>query len=146
MPSKQDVLREMGFKPAASLEEALNSDFIIDISYGSVNDIAIYAVTKKAEIKADVLCLRDTVIRHTASTDNLSQIFVDDFIFQTIKNEKSWQRCPYSFSKEDIEKTQKLWVLDPEVKRGTPAWRVHLRERVAFLRRYEKDMAEYSIF
>jgi len=144
MMPKQEVLREMGFKPIASLEEALKSDFIIDTCFGSANDIAIYAVTKKAEIKSGVLYLNDTIIRHIMSTDNLRQITLDDYIAYHISIGNTDYKCPYSFTQEEVEKKHNLWILDSEVKRGTPAWKAHLRERIAFLRRYKKDMAEYS--
>ena len=142
--SKQEVLREMGFKPVDSLEEALNSDFIIDTSFGSKNDIAIYAVTKKAKIRSGILCLNDTILRHISSTDNPSHIITDDYVASYIRKGDIHYRCPYSFSQEEIEKKHNLWVLNPEFKKGHPYWRAHLRERVAFLRRYRKDMAEYS--
>jgi hypothetical protein len=141
---KQEVLREMGFKPIDSLEEALKSDFIIDTGFGSKNDIAIYAVTGKAEIKSGVLCLNDTIIRHITSTDNPKQIIIDDYVASNISLGKIQHRCPYSFSQEDLEKKHNLWVLDSEFKKGHPYWRVHLRERIAFIRRYKKDIAEYS--
>jgi hypothetical protein len=144
MLSKQEMLREMGFKPADSLEEALKSDFIIDTGFGSQNDIAIYAVTDKAKIKSGVLCLHDTIIRHLMSTDNLKHIITDDYIAQNLSKGNTKYKCPYSFSQEQVEKKHNLWVLDPEFKKGHPYWRVHVKERIAFIRRYNKDIAEYS--
>ncbi len=144
MLSKQEVLKEMGFKPADSLEEALKSDFIIDTSFGSKNDIAIYAVTKKAEIKAGILCLNDTILRHITSTDNPSHIITDDYVAGHISRGNIHNKSPYSFSQEELERKHNLWVLNPDFKKGHPYWRVHIRERIAFLHRYKNDMAEYS--
>jgi hypothetical protein len=142
----------MGFKPAASLEEALNSGFIIDTRYGSKNDIAIYAVTKKADIKSGLLCLNGTLIRHISSTDNLNyvlkddttQVVTDDAIAKTLIRERSWQRCAHTFSGEDIEK-KLLWVPDPEAI-GTEGWRTYRKQRRAFLLRYKKDIKECELY
>lgn len=152
MMSKQEVLREIGFKPAESLEEALNSSFIIDTRFGSKNDIAIYAVTDKAKIKSGVLCLNGTLIRHIASTDNLNYVladdttlvFTDDAVARTIIKEKSWQRCAYTVSEDYIGKGL-IWVADPKAM-GTEGWRNHRKHRRAFLLRYKKDIKECELY
>jgi hypothetical protein len=133
MLSKREVLKEIGFKPAGSLEEILGSNFLIDSGYGSDNDIAVYAVKSKAEVKDSILYLNGTTTRYFTSTNNLKHVIKDDYVPSN----------PYSFKKEHIEKGR-LWVLNPEFNKGHPNWKAYIKERTAFLRRYMKDMKKYS--